>query len=69
MLFKALEKGDSLSPFLFLFVDEGMSALIRKAEIFQGVAVGRENVTVTNLQFADDTILMGKAFESNSKTI
>lgn len=69
MLFKALEKGDSLSPFLFLFVDEGMSALIRKAGIFQGVAVGRENVTVTNLQFADDTILMGKAFESNSKTI
>lgn len=49
-----------------------MSALIRKAKIFQcfqGVAVGRENVTVTNLQFANDMILMGKAFESNSKTI
>lgn len=69
---RGLRQGDPLSPFLFLLAAEGMSLLMRKAErlqCFEGTEVGRAKVMVTHLQFADDTILMGKASESNAKSL
>lgn len=52
-------QGDPLAPFLFLVVVEGLAGLFRKAEdnnCFRGFSVAN-NLTVSLLQFADDTIL------------
>ncbi|XP_045802189.1 uncharacterized protein LOC123895742 [Trifolium pratense] len=61
---RALRQGDPLSPFLFLLVAEGLNVLISKAvfdKSFLGYGVGRaENVTLSHLQFADDTLIIGR---------
>ncbi|GKV35665.1 hypothetical protein SLEP1_g43906 [Rubroshorea leprosula] len=65
---RGLKQGDPLSPFLFLMVAEGLNGLIHSAirkNLFQGVAVGYNGVSFSHIQFADDTILFGKATESN----
>ncbi|GLT40917.1 hypothetical protein SLA2020_150140 [Shorea laevis] len=65
---KRLRQGDPLSPFLFLMIGEGLNGLIHKAVLeglFRGVEVGRRGLAVTLLQFADDTIIMGKADTEN----
>ncbi|GMI74475.1 hypothetical protein HRI_001116800 [Hibiscus trionum] len=59
---RGLRQGDPLSPYLFLFCAEGLSALIKAARLrneFKGVKVGRSGVTLTHLFFADDSILFG----------
>ncbi|GKU93427.1 hypothetical protein SLEP1_g7022 [Rubroshorea leprosula] len=66
---KGLRQGDPLSPFLFLVVAEALSGLIRKAEeigLLKGIQVGRGNLRLTHLQFADDTILFSEASEANA---
>lgn len=66
---KGLRQGDPLSALLFLIAAEGVSGLSGKAEslhYFEGVEVGRDKVMVSHLQFADDTILMGRASDSNT---
>jgi len=55
-----LRQGDPLAPFLFLIVAEGLAGLVREAsrvEILEWVIVGKKEVEVKLLQFADDTIL------------
>ncbi|GKV11739.1 hypothetical protein SLEP1_g22962 [Rubroshorea leprosula] len=67
---KGLRQGDPLSPFLFLIVAEGLNGIINSAvskSLFNGVQVGSSNVTISHLQFADDTILFGEANEQNIK--
>ncbi|GKV24214.1 hypothetical protein SLEP1_g33851 [Rubroshorea leprosula] len=65
---KGLRQGDLLSPFLFLIVVEGLNGLVSSAiekEMYKGVLIGDGEVTVTHLQFADDTIFFGEASEDN----
>ncbi|KAK0594545.1 hypothetical protein LWI29_014617 [Acer saccharum] len=60
---RGLRQGDHLSPFLFNVVVEGLSALFRKAEsldMMKGVSFRGEEVMVSHLRFADDTILFLK---------
>ncbi|GKV40773.1 hypothetical protein SLEP1_g48376 [Rubroshorea leprosula] len=67
---KGLRQGDPLSPFLFLIVAEGLNGIINSAvskSLFNGVQVGSSNITISHLQFADDTILFGEANEQNIK--
>lgn len=55
---RSLRQGDPLFPLLFLLVSEVLSKMIRKANgVFNhGFGVGRGDVRVSHLQFADDTI-------------
>lgn len=65
---RGLRQGDPLSPFLFLIVAESISIMMGKAirqGLFEEVKVGRDMVGISHLQFADDTIFMGKATREN----
>ncbi|GKV13379.1 hypothetical protein SLEP1_g24388 [Rubroshorea leprosula] len=65
---KGLRQGDPLSPFLFLMVGEALHGLVKKVEnegMLQGVKVGRKGLVVSLLQFADDTVIFGKANKEN----
>ncbi|GKV44390.1 hypothetical protein SLEP1_g51580 [Rubroshorea leprosula] len=65
---KGLRYGDPLSPFLFLMVGEGLHELLRKSEsegLFKGVEVRKRGLVVSLLQFADDTVILGKADGEN----
>ena len=51
---RGLRQGNPLAPFLFLLVAKGLSDLVREAEkkdLFDGVHVGSDNLSVPILQF------------------
>jgi len=59
--FRGLRQRDSLAPFLFLVVVEGLAELVRQASkenMLRGVKVGRNEIECCMLQFADDTLFM-----------
>ncbi|GKV32323.1 hypothetical protein SLEP1_g40939 [Rubroshorea leprosula] len=65
---KGLRQGDPLSPYLFLIVAEGLNGIISSAVnwgLFEGISVGSNEMKWSHIQFADDTILFGKAEEEN----
>ncbi|GKV46692.1 hypothetical protein SLEP1_g53669 [Rubroshorea leprosula] len=60
---KGLRQGDPLSPYLFLIAAKGLHALVHEAvkkNLLTGIAVDRD-LSVSHLQFAYDTILLGEA--------
>lgn len=65
---RGLRQGDSLSPFLFLIVAEGLHLLVEEAKrknLLSGILVGNSGLSVSHLQYADDTILLAPASLSN----
>ncbi|KAH1090902.1 hypothetical protein J1N35_018159 [Gossypium stocksii] len=69
---RGLRQGDPLSPYLFLICAEGFSHLIERANRDGrplGARVGRSNISVTHLFFADDSILFGEASTERVNTI
>ncbi|GKV34368.1 hypothetical protein SLEP1_g42745 [Rubroshorea leprosula] len=69
---RGLRQGDPLSPFLFLMIMEGLNGLVKKAEsegLLQGIEIGKKGLTVSLLQFADDTVILGRADSENILTV
>lgn len=63
---RGLRQGDPLSPFLFLIAAEGLNVLFKEVSglgLFEGYAVGE--LTISHLQFADDTLIIGKKCSQN----
>ena len=61
---RGLRQGDPLSPYLFLIVAEGLSALLHKAvqeKKLRGVAVSARGPRISHLFFADDSLIFGRA--------
>lgn len=61
---RGLRQGDPLSPYLFIMVLEGLSAMIRKEQSrgnIHGVVVSRGTPEVSHLFFADDSFLFCRA--------
>jgi len=58
---RGLRQGDPLAPFLFLVVAEGLAGLVRqavKAQLLSELKIGRKEVELSLLQFADDTLFL-----------
>ncbi|GKV27959.1 hypothetical protein SLEP1_g37069 [Rubroshorea leprosula] len=69
---RGIRQGDPIAPFLFLIVAEGLNILIESATrkgLFQGIDVGPHGLNISHLQFADDTVIMGKANTSNINVV
>jgi len=69
---RGLRQGDPLAPFLFIVVAEGLAGLVRqanRANLLSGVKFGREEVDLSILQFADDTLFLCEESHSNVVTV
>ncbi|MCI04470.1 RNA-directed DNA polymerase (Reverse transcriptase), partial [Trifolium medium] len=69
---RGLRQGDPLSPFLFLIAAEGLGMLMNKAATigrFVGYEFGNQGVRLSQLQFADDTLIMGPSTMENVAVI
>ena len=70
--FKGLRQGDHFSHFLFTLVADGLSRLVEKATkvgFVKGCKVGRDNVLISHLQFADDTLFFVEPEESSFRNL
>ncbi|KAK2659185.1 hypothetical protein Ddye_005718 [Dipteronia dyeriana] len=57
---RGIRQGDPILPFLFNIVIESLSCLLKKAfelDMLRGAVFGREELHLSHLQFADDTII------------
>ncbi|MCI34468.1 RNA-directed DNA polymerase (Reverse transcriptase), partial [Trifolium medium] len=70
---RGLRQGDPLSPFLFLLAAEGLHVLMQamvEHQLFSGYSFGMQNsLTVSHLQFADDTLLLGTKSWANVRAL
>ncbi|XP_071705038.1 uncharacterized protein [Rutidosis leptorrhynchoides] len=59
---RGIRQGDPLSPYLFIIMAEGLNTFIKRAlegNLFKGVEIGKDRVSISHLQYADDTIIFG----------
>ncbi|XP_010229884.1 uncharacterized protein LOC100821562 [Brachypodium distachyon] len=69
---RGLRQGDPLSPFLFLFVVDGLSALLKRESALNNISplkVCRRAPGVSHLLFTDDTLLFFKAEEGQARRV
>ncbi len=61
---RVLRQGDPISPYLFLLCAEGLNSLIKKASLqgeIHGISLCPRGPKITNLFFADDSLLFCRA--------
>ena len=66
---RGLRQGDPLSPYLFLLVAEGLSAMLKGAEErgeLEGVKVCKEAPVISHLLFTDDSLILMHAIKKNA---
>jgi len=72
-LHRGLRQGDPLSPFLFLLAAEGLNVMMTSVvdnNLFTRYGIGTSNeVAVSHLQFADDTLLLGANSWANVRAL
>jgi hypothetical protein len=69
---RGIRQGDPLSPYLFLFVAEGLSKVLQRAVYLQELCelkISRRGPGVSHLLFADDSLLFLKANTSQAGVI
>ncbi|GKC44506.1 putative RNA-directed DNA polymerase [Tanacetum coccineum] len=69
---RGVRQGDPLSPFLFLIAAEGLNVTLNEAVsrgIFKGVKIGHDDIPVSHLQYADDTLVFGEWSLPNAKNL
>jgi hypothetical protein len=69
---RGLKQGDPLAPFLFLLMAEGFGGVMKNAveqNLFKGFSIGGDGVSISHLQYADDTLCIGEALVQNLWTI
>ncbi|KAE8685735.1 hypothetical protein F3Y22_tig00111095pilonHSYRG00971 [Hibiscus syriacus] len=67
---RGLRLGDPLSPYVFAFYSEGLSALIRQAVVrgsLKGVRINRYTPLVTHFMFVDNCIIFGELEGVNAR--
>nr|GEW19517.1 cysteine-rich receptor-like protein kinase [Tanacetum cinerariifolium] len=67
-----IRQGDPLSPFLFILAAKGLDAIVSEAVsygVLRGINVGVDQVLVSYLQYADDTIFFGEWDKSNAQNL
>ncbi|XP_071708603.1 uncharacterized protein [Rutidosis leptorrhynchoides] len=60
---RGVRQGDPLSYFLFIVASEGLNIITKVAianGLYKGVKIGSDNVLISHLQCADDTIFLGE---------
>ncbi|XP_071695221.1 uncharacterized protein [Rutidosis leptorrhynchoides] len=66
---RGVRQGDPLSPFLFILAAEGLNIMAKSAidnGLFNGLKVGNDEITISHLQYADDTIFLGDWSHANA---
>ncbi|WJX63191.1 hypothetical protein P8452_48110 [Trifolium repens] len=70
---QGLRQGDPLSPLLFLLAAEGLNVLMEavvEQNLFTGYRIGEQGqVSVSHLQFGDDTLLLGVKSWANVRAL
>ncbi|GLU17047.1 hypothetical protein SLE2022_334440 [Rubroshorea leprosula] len=69
---KGLHQGDPLFPFLFLLLGEGLCGLVNKAKgeaHLRRVEIAKGGMMLFSLQFANDTVFMGKVDVGNLRVV
>ena len=69
---RGLRQGDPLSPYLFLLCTEGLTSLLSHAvwsDELKGVQVCRDAPTISNLLFADDSLILMRVDTLNATSL
>ena len=69
---RGLRQGDPLSPYLFIMCAEGLSAMLQKAEMeekIKGIKICRSAPRVNHLFFADDSLILMRASQSDANEL
>jgi hypothetical protein len=69
---RGLRQGDPLSPYLFLFVVDCLSVLMKHSErqcLFNGIKVCRRAPSISHLLFADGILLFFKLDEDQARNV
>ncbi|XP_038704713.1 uncharacterized protein LOC120000656 [Tripterygium wilfordii] len=69
---KGIRQGDPLSPFLFNIAAEGLHQLFTLAEekgLLKGIVIKKDALSISHIQYADDTLIFCKAKESSIQMV